>query len=126
MGSGANTSSASIEHRANAVEALAHRGAHRRRIVAQSLRVRGQSAGVARKKNTALYAAVAVAALAVVAALLGVRLLAPPPPPPPAPPAPPPPPERSSTVTGRYTEGYYRTVLDEGARRFRVAAVTPV
>jgi hypothetical protein len=73
---------------------------------------------VAEKKqsNTGLYVALAAAALLVVAAVVGTRFLSPaaPPPPPPAPPAP----EHSVLTLLRYTDAYYRSVLDDGAKRF--------
>jgi hypothetical protein len=82
---------------------------------------------MAKRKNTGLYAALAVAALALVAALVGIRFFSPPPPPVTPPPGAPavPPTERQVTATLRYTDGYYRAVLDEDAKRFNVAAVSP-
>jgi len=83
-------------------------------------RARAYSRAVAKKQsNTALYVALAVAALALVGAVVGVKFLSSPPPPPPPPP--PPTAERSVTSVLRYTEGYYRAILDEDARKYHVA-----
>jgi hypothetical protein len=72
--------------------------------------------------NTLLGIGLGACAALVVIALVASRFLQSEPPPPP----PPPPPAASATVTGvlRYTEGYYKAIVDEGAKKLGLAAPT--
>jgi hypothetical protein len=66
---------------------------------------------------------VSVCAVVIVGAVVSLRFLQKAPPPPP--PAPPPPPEASVGRVLRFSEPYYKAVLEEDAKKLHVAAVAP-
>jgi hypothetical protein len=73
--------------------------------------------------NALLGFGVGACALLIVVAVVSLRFLQRTPPP--LPPAPPPPPEQNVGRILRYSEPYYKSVLDEDVKRYRVAPVEP-
>lgn len=73
--------------------------------------------------NTLLAIGVAVCAVLVVVAVVSLRFLSkePPPPPPPPPPAP----QASINRILKYSAGYYKAVVEEDAKRWKLATPTP-